>query len=106
MFNFLRDVGNYESRKVGRDEFPWGFISTARVSDGERPFETAVCHAEYNDGKHVIVGAYDSMTEAKAGHQKWIDTMSAPDLPSELIDCANSEIRQAAGGKTSYKRRT
>lgn len=31
MFGFLMDAENYEDRKVGRNDYLWGFISTASV---------------------------------------------------------------------------
>ena len=68
MFEFLMDMGNYEDRKIARTEYSDDFfISTCRVSDGSHPFETAVCHPEYNYGKHVIVEFYDSEEDAEQG---------------------------------------
>lgn len=67
-----------------RDDFPWGFVSTAAVTDGARPFETAVEHAEYNGG-----------------------SMTADELPAALTDCGNSEIQQmcnAFGDDATYPR--
>src|SRR3989304_4613832 len=49
MFSFTADAGNYEERRIGRDDYPWGFISTCRVSDGAKPYETAVEHGNYNN---------------------------------------------------------
>lgn len=89
-------IGNYDSRKIGRDDYDWGFISTCRVSDGDKPYETAVEHKSYNNGKMVIVESYDTKDEAKAGHAKWIATMTAETLPDSLTDCANSAISQLA----------
>lgn len=94
MLNFLSDFGNYQDRKVGRDNYEWGFISTARVSNGRKPYETAVQHVEYNDGGMVIVECYDSKDEAALGHARWITTMTAEQLPETLVDCANAEIAQ------------
>ena len=108
MFSFLADVGNYESRKVGRDNFPWGFVSTARVSDGAKPYETAVKHTDYNEGKMVIVDHYNTKKQAQTGHAKWLATMTATKLPKVLIDCANSKVQQicsAFGEKTVYNRK-
>lgn len=72
MLGFLNDMDNYDDRVVGRDEFDWGYISTAQVSDGRQPIETAIGHEEYNNGKLVIVEAYDTVEEAKVGHARWI----------------------------------
>lgn len=94
MFEFLQMMGNYESRVVGRDDFSDGFfVSTAEVNDGEKPYETAVKHPEYNDGSMVIVGKYDTKQEAEAGHAQWVKTMTADPLPDKLIDCCNSGMQ-------------
>lgn len=95
MFGFFADMGNYESRKVAKDEYEWGFVSTAEVSDGRKPYETAVKHTRYNDGKIVIVECYDSKERARKGHGRWVARMTAEKLPGSLTDCANSEIQQA-----------
>jgi hypothetical protein len=93
MFDFMRDTLNYDSRKVGRFDGGNGlFISTARVSDGRQPYETAVRHPDYNEGSLVIVEAYDSMEEAKQGHDRWTDAMTREPLPDVLQDCRNAAI--------------
>ena len=95
MFSYFNMIGNYEDRKVARDEYPWGFISTASVTDGEKPFETAVQHSSY--GRHMtIVENYSTREEAEAGHRKWVETMNAPTLPERLIDCNNAAIAKLA----------
>ena len=95
MFEFIMDMGTYSTRKVGRDNFDWGFVSTAQVSDGSKPYETAVCHDRYrDDGNMVIVENYDNKEEALKGHKKWVKKMTAKKLPSKLVDCNNSEIGQ------------
>ena len=70
------------------------FIDTARVSDGVKPFETAVEHLNYNDGKMVIVENYDTIEQAKQGHEKWVKTMTSFPLPAELLECGNAKILQ------------
>ena len=102
MFQFIMMAGNYENRKVGRDDFPWGFVSTAYVNDGVMDYETAVEHKDYNGGPIVIVENYATKDQAEAGHAKWVKTMTAKKLPKELRDCCNSELAQfanAIGGK-------
>ena len=76
LFAFVNDIGNYEDRKVARDDFKWGFISTARVSDGRKPFETAIKHPNYNKGSMVIVESYLTKQEALKGHAKWKTAMT------------------------------
>lgn len=97
MFNFLLDAGNYESRKVARYDSDGLMVSTARVSDGAQPFETAVRHPSYNEGKVVIVEAYDDHASAQAGHNRWVALMTSEALPDKLVDCCNSEIGSLAG---------
>lgn len=88
MFNFLKDVGNYEDRKVGRYDDGDISISTCAVSDGSKPFETAISHPDYNNNGWIIVESYDTREEAKNGHQKWIETVKAS-LPDNLSDVGN-----------------
>lgn len=94
MFGFLQDVFNYESRVIGRWDNETGtqMVSTARVSDGRQPYETAFMHPEYNDGKMVIVEAYDTEDQAMQGHERWQKVMTAGPLPDDLRDCANADI--------------
>ena len=94
MFNFMMDVGNYDSRKVDRYEEGDVFVSTAGVSDGQKPFETAVARPEYNDGKMVIVEMYDTEAAAQIGHCNWVKTMTSDDLPDYLRDCGNAGLAQ------------
>ena len=97
MFEFLKDVDNYESRCVERSEFDWGYISTAKVNDGRKPYETAIKHTRYHDNKITIVEAYDTVEEAKAGHERWVSTMTADQLPESLTDCENACIAHTFG---------
>lgn len=106
MFDFLLSIDDYEERRIGRHEYEHGFISTARVLDGQQPYETAVCDDRYRDGGGmVIVEAYDTQAEAAAGHAKWIEAMTEGDAPSELTDCANAEIAAAFGLGETYARK-
>lgn len=94
LFDFVKDIGNYQKRKVGHDKFPWGMISTALVSDGKKRYETAIEHPEYRGGKIVIVEAYDGIEIAREGHAKWVALMTADKLPDTLEECCNSSIEQ------------
>ena len=99
------NMGSYESRKVGRWEEEDGrMVSTAEVTDGDHPFETAFEHPDYNDGKMVIVEAYDSRSAAEEGHERWMAIMTEGPLPDSLVDCQNSGISQL-GGNRSYARK-
>ena len=50
MFDYFSMAGNYDERKVGR----WDsgdrlkMVSTCSVTDGRKPFETAIAHPAYN----------------------------------------------------------
>lgn len=92
MFDFLSMADNYESRKVGLHKAGDLVVSTAAVTDGEHPYETAVKHPDYNGNSLIIVESYDSKEDAQAGHDRWISTMSAEPLPDFLQDCQNSKI--------------
>lgn len=111
MMNVFSMLFDYEDRKVARDEFEWGFISTIRVTDGRQPYETAVAHSAYRDaGKMVVVQAYDTLEQAVAGHAAWVSIITAEDLPEQLEDCCNAECAQilqvVSGGSVIYKRRS
>ena len=94
LFGFLSMLDNYGDRKVAKDYYDWGFVSTVAVNDGKQPFETAVQHPNYNGGDMVIVEAYDTRDEAQAGHARWVQTMTSDSLPETLKDCSNSYIAQ------------
>lgn len=91
MFNMFNMMGNYEDRKVGRydDETGEIMVSTAEVMDAPYPYETAVAHPQYNNGKIVIVASYDCLDAAKKGHARWVEVMTASDLPDELVDVSD-----------------
>jgi hypothetical protein len=92
MFNFFLDMENYEDRKVDNYESGKLYIDTCAVSDGAKPFETAVEHPYYKNGKMVIVEAYDTKKEAQEGHSKWVKRMTAKILPEQLVDCQNAGL--------------
>ncbi len=96
MMTGIQSGPSYDQRKVGRTDTPFGFISTAMVVDGAKPFETAVADSRYADSERgssemVIVENYDTREEAETGHKKWVATMAAEraKLPFELVDCNN-----------------
>lgn len=96
MFNFFMDTDNYEERKVDRFEKDDLIIDTARRFDGRQPYETGIEHPEYNDGRWVIVEAYDTKEEAQVGHNAWVEKMTTLELPNILRDCQNAEISSFA----------
>lgn len=92
MFFGIDMAGNYDSRKVDRYEDGDLVVSTARVTDSDKPYETAVMHPLYNDGKFVIVELYDTEDEARNGHEHWVRTMTQDELPDELRDVSTASI--------------
>ena len=92
MFGFADMIGNYEMRKVERFDEGDLSVSTCRVTDSIKPYETAVSHPQYNAGTWVIVALYDTEEEAREGHDKWVDLMTAEELPAELRDVSGAEI--------------
>ena len=97
MFGFMEMVGNYEDRVVGRHEYDHGFISTAAVTDGEKPYETAVSDSRYEDDRGdtsttLVVESYDTKDAAEAGHESWVRLMTGDAPPDGLRECGNSGI--------------
>jgi len=101
MFSFLQDLGNYEDRKVDRFEKDGLLVSTARVSDGCQPYETAIQVKGYYrkdnnvhlaDNRWCVVEAYDTIKDAQNGHDKWVSVMTGENPPSTLRDCQNARL--------------
>jgi hypothetical protein len=100
VFRFLKDLGNYEERKVANTELDDGtVIDTAAVSDSARPYETGVQSPFYHGGKWVIVELYDTKGEAEAGHARWVDVMRGkPVALEDVTECELEQLAQALGG--------
>jgi hypothetical protein len=94
MFGFLSMMDNYEDRKVANysDEKSGLIVDTCAVTDSDEPFETGICHPNYNDGKWVIVEMYSSKEKAQEGHEKWVKIMTAKKLPANLKDVSTCEL--------------
>ena len=108
MFNFMSDADNYEERKIDRYDGEGFCIDTCAVSDGEKPYETAIQHPEYNDGDWIVVEAYNTPLAAQKGHKRWIEIMTSDHLPDSLKDCGNAEIAQLleeVGGTMEFPRK-
>lgn len=65
MFEFLKDAGNYDTRKLGRTEVNGVTVSTAYTSD--EGYETAIIDAN----KVYPVERYETKEQAEQGHEKW-----------------------------------
>lgn len=94
IFDFMQDFGNYEERKI--DTYSEGdlFVDTCAVSDSTKPYETAVAHPRYNEGKMLIVELYDTKEKAQIGHDKWVKIMTAEKLPLTIEDVSTANIIQ------------
>lgn len=66
-FDFLKDAGNYEQRKIGKVRINGLEVSTAYTSD--MGYETAIIDA---NGVHPVE-RYNTKNKAEEGHKKWID---------------------------------
>jgi hypothetical protein len=100
MFDFLLNPPNFEVNNVAHFEENGVVVDTCRVSDGLKPIETGVRHPGYNDGKWIIVEAYDSEEDAQMGHKRWVKKMTTAPLPRRLRDCQNSEVAQLLPAKS------
>jgi hypothetical protein len=105
MYEFLTNPPTPIARYTKGD----AFVSTiGDVSDGEKPYETALQHPDYNNGKIIIVEKYDTEEEALEGHGKWTDLLVTGNLPEEITDCSNSHIQQLMdsfqGEPSTFKR--
>ncbi len=105
-FDFMVDMGNHEERKIETYDENDLFVDTCRVSDSSKPYETAVAHPAYNNGKIVIVELYDTPEEAKQGHKQWVDKMlNSP--PQQLVDVSTSAsaiLVRANGGLPAFEK--
>ncbi len=92
MFGFFGMAGNYDDRKVDRYKEDGLTISTARVTDSDWDYETAVSHLSYNNGDWIIVEGYDDLEKAEKEHKAWVEKMTADDLPESLTDISTASV--------------
>ncbi len=85
-------IGTQEERKVARYEVEGLTIDTALVTDSPYPYEIAVFHLSYKRGNWIIVETYDTKEQAAQGHERWVATMTADELPDELRDVALDNV--------------
>ncbi len=71
-------------------------IDTCEVYDQPSPynFETAVSHRGYNNGEWIIVELYELEADAIIGHKKWVNVMTADNLPEQLVDVSKIIVCQ------------
>lgn len=97
MGEFMEDIGNYETRVVECYEDGDIVVFTAMVSDGFKPFETALQHPDYHPDFFIIVEAYDTEGEAMIGHLNWVEKVVSKKLPDRIVDVANCAGSKALG---------
>lgn len=93
---------NYEQRKVETTRINNAIIDTSMIMDSSSPYETGICHPDYNQGDWVIVELYDTKELAKIGHKKWVKLFSLEQLPTYLIDanrCIINDITEVITGQ-------
>jgi len=94
MFDFFDMAGTHEQRKVDRFERDDLIVDTCSVTDSDDPYETAISHPDYNDGKWVIAETYKTADAAQEGHDKWVQIMTAPEIPAQLVDVSTFAIAE------------
>jgi hypothetical protein len=92
MFAFLDMSDTYEERIVARYEGEDCFISTARVTDAEHAYETAVSHKAFNDGRWIVVAVWTDEEAATVGHEEWVRKMTRDALPLQLHDVSTATV--------------
>lgn len=76
MFIWLDMIGNYDERKVKRDDAEMFSLDTATVTDREQMYETAVSHKQFNDSSWIILGWADTEDEAVKFHDEWLEKLN------------------------------
>lgn len=74
-------IGNYDDRLVGNYKCDKYTIDTCKVFDsGNRLYETALEHTDFNNGSWMIVEKYTTIEGAKDGHERWVEYMGSPNI--------------------------
>lgn len=94
LMSMMYGENDYPQRVVANFEAENRLIVDTAAVDGFKPYETAVKHPHYRNGRWIIVEAYDTREEAQVGHEKWVAAMTADTLPSVLVDCINDSTMQ------------
>ena len=85
-------ANNYEEKAIARYEQGGLVVDTCAVTDSDEPYETGICHPNYNEGDWIIVEMYNTKKEAKKGHKKWVRKMTSKKLPKDLKDVSTAAI--------------
>lgn len=94
---FMEMEGTHNARVVARFELDGQLcVDTSAVNDPEQPYETAISHMDYNEGRWIIVEMYEDKESAKLGHEVWVAHMTTEPLPISLRDCTTSTVGEWA----------
>lgn len=94
MFEWLNMIGNYEERKVAYTKTDNFTIDTAKVTDRQQPYETAIAHDDFNDGEWIILGWADTKEDAQKMHDSFVEYYKTHDV---------DEIKDACSGRVFRK---
>ena len=72
IFGIVTMCDNYEERKVENTQNDKFILDTARVTDRNWIYETAVKHKDFNYNDWIVLESYDDVESAKEGHSKWL----------------------------------
>lgn len=89
MFDYFDMKDNHDEREVAHFNGKDLVVDTCLVTDSTKPYETAISHPAYNQGRWVVVELYETKEEAQQGHDKWVATMTGK-LPLVLKDASTS----------------
>ena len=91
LFGYMDMIGNYEERVVKNDKCADFTLDTARVTDRNWIYETAVAHSRFNNGDWIILDGCGSKEEAVEMHNKWLNKLQNEDI-TELTDYYTDEV--------------
>lgn len=91
LFGYMDMIGNYEERVVKNDKCADFTLDTARVTDRNWIYETAVAHSGFNNGDWIILDGCMSKEQAVEMHDKWLNKLQNEDI-TELTDYYTDEV--------------
>lgn len=114
ILTFSETDEEYNARVVAKyapsDDVLVATVKVPLALRGDHEFETAVYHYEYALPSPVIVGAYHTIEEAQRGHKVWLEKMTGPLLPDELVDVSSdpavNALRDSLGGRVAFQRKS
>lgn len=86
LFGLMGMMNNYSERKVYNTKRENFTLDTARVTDREWEYETAVAHKDFRGGAWIVLEGSDTKEDAQEVHNKWLEILDR-DNYDELYDC-------------------